>query len=270
MGYYVISALKSTPLSLLYKVLLFTAVQSCYVTKQAFWQNNLFNSRKEVRIALKDPNVSESEKTKLLYFQKVVAYAEQAGLFARGSYSHYIQNKDPVVSYTVQAAYKEKLEPLTYWFPIIGRVPYLGFFSKEERDEVAGQLKNDGFDIDKGGATAFSGLGWFEDPIYKSMLNSSLDGLSALVFHELTHKNLWFPGQSQFNEQLASFIEDHLNRLFLMDNGFKEPLERYQKKTRRPPPIHRLAFEPPKRIRNSLCSQFAPKYHLDRARKVVY
>ncbi|NRA44519.1 MAG: aminopeptidase [Oligoflexales bacterium] len=202
-------------------------LHSCYVTKLAFQHNNQFNSRRLVSSILSDPNTDIKVRKKLLLFQEVMAYAAGRGLNTRRAYRYYIETGEDAVSYLVQAAYADRLESYTWWYPIVGTVPYKGFFDKAERDGLGEELKADGYDVYLSRAGAYSSLGWFEDPIYSVMLRRSTSGLAALIFHELTHRTLWIPGHVKFNENLASFMEDRLTVQYLEEKGKERSLDSY-------------------------------------------
>lgn len=55
----------------------------------------------------------------------------------------------------------------------------------------------------------YSTLGWFEDPIFSSQLEDTKPyEVASLVFHEMAHATVYFPGDSIFNESYASFVEE--------------------------------------------------------------
>ncbi len=205
-----------------------TALQSgCYALKQAYWQNNLFNSRVPIEQAKHDPTISEDQRHKIALADRVRQFARQQGLEVGDSYGYYIHNQGDYVSYLVQAAEATQLKWRTWWFPIVGRVPYLGFFSESDRNEMARKLSADGYDVHAGGATAFSGLGWFDDPLYASMLGRSSTRLAETIFHELTHRTIWFPGELEFNEPFAEFIAERMTREWLEQQQEHQELQKY-------------------------------------------
>jgi predicted aminopeptidase len=192
-------------------------LSGCYVTRAALHHNDLFNTRCRVDAVLADPETSATTKERLRSVRRILAYAAKSGLKAEGAYDYYIETKEPVVSYIVQAAYPDRLEFYTWWFPVVGSVPYIGYFEKSERDAKAAELEAQGFDVNKAGAGAFSSLGWFEDPIFTSMLNRGEADLAHLFFHELTHRTLWIAGSVEFNENLAEYVASVLTRAYLDD-----------------------------------------------------
>ena len=79
--------------------------------------------------------------------------------------------------YIVSAAPKDALQPYTWHFPIVGRVPYKGIFQKAYAREEEQKLGGKGYDTYTR-VRAFSTLGYFNDPILSCMLtytDSTLD-----------------------------------------------------------------------------------------------
>lgn len=188
---------------------------SCYSARLAVEYTKSYASRRPVTEVLQDPAVSIPVKEKLRSVQKILAYAQQQGLHTKGAYEYFIADKKDVVSYLLEVAYPDRLESVTWWFPIVGSVPYKGFFSKSERDEAAAQYRKEGYDVYVTGVAAFSSLGWLEDPIYEPMLHDSFASLCNLFFHELTHRTLWVSDQVPFNEALATYVGDVLTQQYL-------------------------------------------------------
>jgi len=202
----------------------------CYVTRQALHQNELFNSRRRIDDVAADPATPPKTLAKLAFAKDVMLDAAAQGLHTEGAYRYMIETPLPVVSYLVSAAEPDELKSVTWWFPVVGRVPYLGFFAASERDEQAATLKAKGYDVHEAAAGAFSSLGWFEDPIFVSMLNRSDADLAHLLFHELVHRTLWVPGSTEFNENLAEYVATQLTRQFLTSRQRPADLDKYDKK----------------------------------------
>lgn len=211
---------------------IFVALSSCYVTRLAFQQNALINSRRPIERVLQDPAVESTTKERLRLTRNILKFAERNGLNVDGAYDYYIHLKGRSVSYIVQAAEADRLEAVTWWFPVVGRVPYLGFFDQEDRDEKASELAKAGYDVEVGGVSAFSSLGWFDDPIYSSMLNRPPAELAHLLFHELTHRTLWVKGSVPFNENLAEFVADKLTKDWLFAENRSAEIDAYLKRRR--------------------------------------
>lgn len=194
------------------------SLTSCYVPRLALQQNDLFNSRIPIS-EVKEPKLSAEKIAKLKLVKEVVVFAQQAHLNASGAYQYYIESPDDVVSYLVQAAYQDRFEQKKWWFPIVGSVPYRGYFEEGRRDQKAKELSEQGFDVYKTGVGAFSSLGWFDDPVFSSMLNRNKISLIHLIFHELVHRTVWIKGSVKFNENLAEYVADEITVTFLEHKG---------------------------------------------------
>lgn len=198
-------------------MLILIPLNACYSLEQAYWFNNAYNSRVGVDDLLLqiEPEMEEPLKKKLLLSREVLAFAKMQGLNAGESYRHFIPERSAQVSFLVQASRADKFEAKTWWFPVVGRVPYLGFFDRSKRDAEAELLRNQGYDVSLGSVGAFSSLGWFDDPIYASMTKRSDHDFVQLLFHELVHRSYWSQGSAAFNENLAEFLGLKLARMFL-------------------------------------------------------
>ncbi len=204
----------SLQISILFFSLWCIISSGCYVSRLAYEQTKMLISKRSIDEVIKDPSTSKEVMNKLLFLQDVLNFSREEGLNVEGAYQKFILINRPVVSYTVYAAEADKLESVRWWFPIIGKVPYLGFFSKEDRDKEAEKLSAQGYDTYSSGVLAFSSLGWFEDPIYSSMLLLDDYSFAELIFHELTHRTIWFDNHADFNENLASFVAEVTNVRF--------------------------------------------------------
>ena len=203
-------------------------VSSCYVSKLAWRQGQLLASREPIDEILARPDTRPDTKHKLQWTKDVVAFAVTQGLETGDSYSRFVQLDGPGVSYLVQAAKPNELSLKTWWFPVVGRVPYLGFFDVKDRDDVAKELEQGGFEVHRGIATAFSSLGWFSDPVYSSMLADDDDDLAHVYFHELTHRTAWISDSAEFNENFAEFIAAVCTERFLVSRKADMMLAHYR------------------------------------------
>lgn len=207
-------------------------LSGCYVTRQAWHHQKLYFSKKPISDVLSDPETPPKTRAALESSQRILQFAADQGLKTSGAYKTYIATPKPVVSYIVQAAFKDRLELRTWWFPVVGSVPYLGFYEASERDDKAKQLRDEGFDVTTGGVGAFSSLGWFDDPLFSSMLTRSHADLANLLLHELIHRTLWIPGSTEFNENLAEYGAGILTDQYFDQNKDDHSLAQFKKKQR--------------------------------------
>jgi predicted aminopeptidase len=125
-----------------------------------------------------------------------------------GSYKNYADLKRPFVLWNVVAAPALSLEPVKWCFPIAGCVNYRGYYSKAAAQEYAGELRQQGLDVQVGGVPAYSTLGWFDDPVLSTFIQYPDGELARLVFHELAHQVAYAKDDSQFNESFAVAVEE--------------------------------------------------------------
>jgi predicted aminopeptidase len=128
------------------------------------------------------------------------------GLDAGDSYTTFTRVDSEVLAWIISAAYPDRLESKTWWFPIVGRVPYRGYASRGAAEKAERKLAEEGFDTYLRPTTAFSTLGWFSDPLLSTLLAYDDVALVQTVLHELSHNHLWVPGHTQFNESYATFV----------------------------------------------------------------
>ncbi len=178
----------------------------CYLTRQAAGQARILLNLRSIDGLLADPAVPESSRRKLLFVREVKAFGErEMGLMPSANYEDYYDTTGRPITYIVTACAKDSFRPHTWWFPIVGEVPYKGFFSRDDAVAEARALATAGLDVSLGTAAAYSTLGYFPDPVLSTMLDFPEEELASLLLHELTHGTVYLPGGTDFNEGLASF-----------------------------------------------------------------
>ena len=124
-----------------------------------------------------------------------------------GSYTDYVDTGRPYVVWNVVATKPYSIQPIEHCFPVAGCVSYRGYFKKAAAEAYSEKLKAKGYDVIISGASAYSTLGWFSDPVLNTMLSRSDLGLAGLVFHELSHQQVYKAGDTAFNESFATTVE---------------------------------------------------------------
>lgn len=179
----------------------------CYLLKQGAGQADLLWRRTPVSTVMNDPASDDAQRAKLALIQEAKAYAEaEIGLRKTTNYDDVVKLDRDAVTYVVSAAPKDKLEPYLWWFPIIGNVPYKGFFDRADAAAEQEALKAQGYDTILRGVPAFSTLGWLPDPVYSPFLSYEPATLANIIIHETTHATLYLAGQAAFNEGFATFV----------------------------------------------------------------
>lgn len=160
--------------------------------------------------------------------------AAHLGLKPGRHYTRYADLERDAVVYNVFAAPEFSLEPKRWWYPLIGRQSYRGFFGKNEAITYAKSLQAEGLDVYVGGIDAYSTLGWFRDPVLNTWIDDADEEIVALVFHELTHQLVYVADDTKFNEAYATAVEIAGVRLWLQGKNDPDALTRWDaKQTRR-------------------------------------
>jgi predicted aminopeptidase len=180
-----------------------------YVVQSANGHFDLMGRREPIDAILDDPSRDPVLKTRLEHALEARDFASrELGLPDNGSYRQYAELDRPYATWVVHATPEFSLEARQWCFPVIGCVPYLGFFSKRKAEEKAEALRVEGLDVHVRGAAAYSTLGWFDDPILSTMLRYDEDRTAAIIFHELAHQTAYVKGDSTFNEAFAGVVEE--------------------------------------------------------------
>ncbi|MBI2027905.1 MAG: aminopeptidase [Deltaproteobacteria bacterium] len=197
---------------MLASIFLLNGCGMAYVVKQGLVHLSHIHRAKPIDKILKDPKkyrLSPEEIRKLGLVQEVQKYAvEKIGLKPSDNYTSYVKlPKDPrVLVYVVSASEKTKLSTYYWHFLIVGKVPYKGFFELEDAQTEAHYLKKEGYDVYVRGSSAFSTLGWFDDPLYSTMLKLDDLDLMDMLFHEMAHDTIYIKDNAELNESLATFV----------------------------------------------------------------
>lgn len=178
-----------------------------YGLRMAKGQLSIVLNTREIVYVISDPAVPDSVKEKLQLIQEIRQFAfDSIGLKPNENYTEFYDQKGKRLIYVVTACEPFALKPHLWHFPVLGDVPYKGFFDKEKAQQQERELKYEGFDTDIGGASGWSTLGWLKDPVLSQMLNYQEGDLAELIIHELTHGTIFVKDSVDYNENLASFI----------------------------------------------------------------
>ena len=191
-----------------------------YLARGAWEESKILWHRRPIRTLLADPATPPELRDKLKLVLDARAFAaDSLGLNAKQSFTTFSQTGRDTLTLVVSAAYRDKLKAYTWWFPVVGRVPYKGYFDFAEARRQERELYNRGFDTRLGAVSAFSTLGWFNDPLLPSTLRADSLTLANTVIHELTHNTYFAPGGAVFNESFANFVGARGAERFFMSRG---------------------------------------------------
>jgi predicted aminopeptidase len=136
-----------------------------------------------------------------------------------GSYTSYVQLDRPYAVWNVFAAPEFSVQPREWCFPVAGCVRYRGYFRESAARDYASGLAAAGDDTYVGGAVAYSTLGWFDDPVFSSLIGLSDARLAGVIFHELAHQQLYIEDDTAFNEGFAMTVEFEGVAIWLKSNA---------------------------------------------------
>jgi predicted aminopeptidase len=137
----------------------------------------------------------------------VRAYATRIGLEVGGQYTSYVDWPDDRVVTTLVRTRRASVEPIPYWFPIVGTLPYKGYFDRIRAEAEAERLRSEeDYDVCVSGISAYSTLGWLDDPVTSPMLSRGAANFVETLFHELVHATAFVSDDVDFSESVAQFI----------------------------------------------------------------
>ena len=178
-----------------------------YLLRAAWEEMIILAGRRRITSVIRDPSTDSTSRAKLRVVLAARTFAaDSVGLKVGDSFSSYTKLSRDTLVLLVQAAYKDRLARYTWWFPIVGRVPYKGYFDYDAARREGDRLKRDGLDVYLRPASAFSTLGVFADPILSTTLSEDSLELANTVIHETLHNTIYLRGQAVFNESFANFV----------------------------------------------------------------
>ena len=185
---------------------LLSACSPVYVLRLGYEEARILWHRRPISDVLRRPELDPAVRDKLRLVLRVRAFAEhELGFRVGGSYASLTEVSRPPIIHVLTAAPQTSLEPYTWWFPIVGRVAYKGYFNRALARAEARRLEARGYDTAIRTASAFSTLGWFDDPLLPHLLDYDPETLANVIFHELFHSTFYLTGHTAFNESLANF-----------------------------------------------------------------
>lgn len=187
-------------------VVLITGCNPLYVIQAGITQSEILYNRRDIAEVLQDPGTPAQIQRKLELVSSARDFSQMLALKPGGTFQSYSALDRDVLAWIVLAAKPDSFTFYTWWFPIVGSVPYKGYFSLESAKAAALELQSDGYETLVRGTEAFSTLGWFNDPVMTPMLKNEDHQIVNTVIHEILHTTLWVPNYVSFNESLANFV----------------------------------------------------------------
>lgn len=178
-----------------------------YLVRAGWEEGKILWRRRPIADIVADTGVPAATRVKLQLVLDARSFAATAlGLKVGRSFTTFSALEHDTLVLVLSAAYRDRLENYRWWFPVVGSVPYKGWFDVGAAQAAERSFQRRGFDTYLRPASAFSTLGWFNDPLVSTTLKADTLSLANTVIHELTHNTYYASGQAEFNESFANFV----------------------------------------------------------------
>lgn len=206
--------------------LLSLLLSGCWYLTQGTALLNLYCRAKPIEAALGAGGLTAAERAMLERALEIRAFAMGTiGLRANSNYSTFVKTDRDHLADVVSACPADSFGTFTWDYPILGSLPYKGFFDAEEARAEGERLKREGYDVLVRKVDAFSTLGALRDPLFSFMADYAPYRLANLIVHEQTHATVYLAGKADFNESLASFVGDRGSLLWMEAEYGKDSAE---------------------------------------------
>jgi predicted aminopeptidase len=189
-------------------------VSGCYTLKQGTALLGYLGKARPVETLLEGDSEADAEFARMVADIRRFAL-EELGLRGTTNYTKYVDIDRNYLAAVVSASASDSFARHEWWFPLVGSVPYKGFFNPDDARRERSKLEKRGLDVWIRGVDAFSTLGWFSDPLYSYMKEYPVHRLADLIIHESLHATVYLKNHAQFNEELAEFVGSEGARLYI-------------------------------------------------------
>jgi predicted aminopeptidase len=225
-----------------------------YYRQAAAGQWELWQVRRPVTDVLADATTSLELRQRLEVAQALRDFAAtELALPDNGSYRDYSDLQRTWVVKNIFAAPELSLTPRQWCFLVVGCLSYRGYFDAEAAHQLAAELRAAGDDVYVADITAYSTLGWFDDPLLNTFIDWPSGRLAELMFHELAHQRLYVADDTAFNEAFATAVGQLGAERWLEQRATAREREEYATDLRRREQFLQLTAE----ARESLAALYA-------------
>ena len=176
----------------------------------------VMNQRVDIDKLLADDQLDAELRERLQLVQEIRRFSiERLDLPANDSYTNYVELDRPYVVQNIFAAPEFSTRLYEWCYPVIGCANYRGYYDEVRMLAYSDDLKSRGLEVYIGQVSAYSTLGWFDDPVLSSFIDWPDYRLAGLLFHELTHQQIYIDNDTTFNESLASAVQQVGTELWL-------------------------------------------------------
>ena len=213
-----------------------------YLLRQGKGQLHILMNAVPVEKFQSQYTVTQRQRENLALISAIKKYSVDSLDYEPTSNFESVYNENGVPSlWVITASQPYSLEPVGWWYPLVGRVTYKGFFDKHLAAREFVSLSGN-YDVSIRPVTAWSTLGWFTDPIMSNVLDRDKGSFCNLLFHELFHATWYAPGNVDLDENLADFVAGKATirflkndtaavKKFLVSRSDNEIVRKFMKKT---------------------------------------
>ena len=181
-----------------------------YLARQGVDLLQLMRSRRYVSEVLTDPETPHFIKQRLRLAMQARQFGiDVLGLDGGADFTRYVDTHGHL-GYNLTVAEKSQLKLKTWGG---GRLPYLGFLTRETALAAQAQFEKEGYDTYLRDIDAFSGLGIILSPIYSDMISGPGPAGEVrtveTILHEMAHSSVAFFTATELNEPFATTVGNY-------------------------------------------------------------